>query len=284
MAGLRTFGLPDTVNGTDIKGARALIDAWRADGAFQIVLDRWQRRRLDDAFEVSRSFSRMPAALKARCVSDLSYSGYLPSGAGEIFLVCPDIPLEDERVRAQWACHGPVPWPDMVYRRAMRSYLTLLGSIGETVLKLTGMAIGLPDVDWLTEDGWHHMQVRNFPVGATQPRADYGMLVITAHADDTRVLTVSPGEIMQFLTNGMLRPALYQASRHAMVYFHEPNFDTGIRPFAEPAEPQFVHYGTQFTSMFMQNYPHKPTSRRIMAEDRLAILAGLARRASAVTG
>jgi isopenicillin N synthase-like dioxygenase len=64
------------------------------------------------------------------------------------------------------------------------------------------------------------------------------------------------------------------------VYFHEPSFDTGIRPFAEQSEPQFIHYGTHFTSMFMHNYPHRSTTKRILAEDRLAVLAGLARRAS----
>jgi isopenicillin N synthase-like dioxygenase len=161
----------------------------------------------------------------------------------------------------------------------MRSYLTELASIGENVLRLIAIALGSPDLDWLTDDGWHHLQVRSFPKGATQPRADYGMLVITAE-ESSSVLTVSPGEIMRFLTDGMLQPTLGQAGEHEMVYFHEPNFDTGIRPFSEQAEPQFVHYGTHFTSMFMQNYPHRITTQRILAEDRLAVLAGLAHRAS----
>jgi isopenicillin N synthase-like dioxygenase len=256
-----------------------MIETWQSDGAFQLVCDRWQARRLEDAFEVSRRFFAMPAELKSRCLSDLTYAGYLTSGAGEIFLICPDVGLDDDRVRSQWACHGPVPWPGLEYRRTMRSYMTELAAIGENVLRLIAIALGSPDTDWLTEDGWHHLQVRSFPNGATQPRVDYGMLVITAEESST-TLTVSPGEIMQFLTDGMLRPALYQASEHAMVYFHEPSFDTGIRPFNEQAEPQFVHYGTHFTSMFMQAFPHRVTTQRILAEDRLAVLAGLARRAS----
>jgi isopenicillin N synthase-like dioxygenase len=279
MAGLRTFGLPDTVNGTDSGLAKAMVEAWQADGAFQLACDRWQARRIEDAFEVSRRFFAMPAALKSRCLSDLTYSGYLTSGAGEIFLICPDIPLDDARVQAQWPCHGPVPWPGIEYRRTMRSYLTELASIGEKVLRLIALALGSPDLDWLTDDGWHHLQVRRFPQGATQPRADYGMLVISAE-ESSNTLTVSPGEIMEFLTDGMLRPALYQAGEHAMVYFHEPDFDTGIRPFTERDDPQFVHYGTHFTSMFMHTYPCGITTRRIVAEDRLAVLAGLARRAS----
>jgi isopenicillin N synthase-like dioxygenase len=278
MAGLRTFGLPDTVNGTDGELAKAMFEAWRSDGAFRIACDRWQARRLEDAFEVSRRFFAMPAALKARCLSDLTYSGYLTSGAGELFLICPDIPLDDPRVRAQWACHGPVPWPGIEYRRTMRSWLTGLASIGENVLRLIAMALGSPDIDWLTDSGWHHLQVRRFAAGAAQPRADYGMLVISAE-ESSNILTVSPGEIMGFLTDGVLRPAPYRPGEHTMVYFHEPDFDTGIRPFAERDDPPFVHYGTHFTSMFMHTYPHSSATRRILAEDRLAVLAGLAQRA-----
>src|SRR4029450_7074470 len=128
MAGLRTFGLPDTVHGTqrDAGLARAMLETWETDGAFRLACDRWQNRRLEDAFDVSRRFFAMPADLKSRCVSDLTYAGYLPYAAGETFLVCPDIPLDDARVRSQWACHGPVPWPGVEYRRTMRSYLTEL--------------------------------------------------------------------------------------------------------------------------------------------------------------
>jgi isopenicillin N synthase-like dioxygenase len=280
MADFRTFGLPDCVNGTDadVALARAMVDAWRSGGMFGIACNRWQVRRIEDTFEVSRRFFAMPADLKSRCVSDLTYAGYLPAGQGEIFLVCPDIPLDDVRVRAQWACHGPMPWPGVEYRRTVRSYLSELSQIGENLLRLIALGLGMPEIDWLTDDGWHHMQVRRFPVGAARPRADYGMLVITAQEDDPFRLTVSPGEIMRFLTNGSLRPAPHPATEHTMVYSHEPNFDTGIRPFEEPSG--FVHYGTHFTRMFMGQYPDRVTTRRILAEGRLSILAGLAQRAS----
>jgi isopenicillin N synthase-like dioxygenase len=280
MAEFRTFGLPDCVNGTaaDVALARAMVDAWRSDGMFRIACDRWQARRVADTFEVSSRFFAMPEELKARCVSDLTYAGYLPAGQGEVFLVCPDIPLDDARVRAQWACHGPMPWPGVEYRRTVRPYLSELSQIGENLLRLIALGLGMPEIDWLTDDGWHHLQVRRFPVGAAQPRADYGMLVITAQEGSPDRLAVSPGEIMQFLMGGALPPAPNPTTGHTMVYAHEPNFDTGIRPFAESAG--FVHYGTHFTRMFMGDYPDRVTTRRILAEGRLSILAGLARRAS----
>src|SRR5437868_3117420 len=108
---VRTFGLPDTVSGTDtdIGLARAIIEAWRSDGVFRVPNDRWRGRRIEDAFEASRRFFMTRPDMKARCASDLSYSGYLLVPGGETFLIGPDLPLDDARVRAQWPCHGPVP-------------------------------------------------------------------------------------------------------------------------------------------------------------------------------
>jgi isopenicillin N synthase-like dioxygenase len=140
------------------------------------------------------------------------------------------------------------------------------------------LGLGLPDTDWMTEDGWHHLQIRKFPDGSPQPRADYGMLMIST--EDTQALTVSPGGIMQFLTNGELRPRPPPPPGHTMVYFHEPSFDTGIRPFVAPPDSRFIHYGSHFTSTFIRDYPDRITTRRIIADGRLSILAGLARRAS----
>ena len=271
---VRTFGLPDSVDGTeaDVRLARALVDAWRADGAFGIALNRWQVRRLEDAFEVSGRFFAMPTELKARCVSDLTYSGYLPGAGGEMFLACPDVPADDFRVRSQWACHGPVPWPGVEYRRTMRSLLSEFGQVGDTVLRLVALGLDLPDTDWLTEDGWHHLQARN----GEPPCPDYGLLAVTAY--DRKTVVVSPGEIMRFLTDGQLGSAPRSLPGHTIVYCHEPSFDSGIRPFVE--SPAFVHYGTHFTRAYMRTYPEREVTRRIRAEGRLLVLAGLTQRAS----
>jgi isopenicillin N synthase-like dioxygenase len=264
MTTLRTFRLPESVTGTqpDIGMARAMIRAWRADGIFQVATNPAQGRKAGRAFEASRRFFRTPLGFKSQCVSDLTYSGYIASGeevtAGEadyseIFTVCRDVPLNDARVRAQWPCHGPVPWPDGGYRQSMKAFMASLGSIGEKVLKLTALGLGLDDVNALTEltgGGWHHMRVLRFPalsqksargIGA---HTDYGLLVIAAQDDvgglyvrppvegEKRarnwlpaessagmyenegpwtfvepvpdVLTVFPGDILQFMTNGYL--------------------------------------------------------------------------------
>lgn len=340
MSELQTFSLPGPVTGrqSDVELARRMIQAWRRDGIFQVAMDAAQEQKSQRAFEASKRFFRMPLEEKSRCVSDLTYSGYIASGeevtAGEadyseIFTVCKDVPALDARVRSQWPCHGPAPWPDEAYREAMRGYMDELGTVGERLLRLAALGLELEDLDALTalsQDGWHHMRVLRFP--ALSPKSsrgigahtDYGMLVIAAQDDVgglyvrppvegeprlrnwlasessagmyehqepwtfvkpvPRVLTVFPGDILQFLTGGYLlstphKVRLNTRERYAMAYFHEPGFDTCVRPLMGSAAEAPIHYGSHFTHMFMRCYPDRVTTRRIAAEERLSTLARL---------
>jgi isopenicillin N synthase-like dioxygenase len=97
------------------------------------------------------------------------------------------------------------------------------------------------------------------------------------------VLTVFPGDIMQFLTGGRLlstphKVALNSRERFALAYFHEPGFNATVRPLADPPGADSLHYGTHFTNMFVRCYPDRITTRRIEAEDRLSILTALRER------
>lgn len=340
MTELQTFHLPDSISGTpsDTDLARQMIQAWRRDGIYQVATDAIQNRKTESAFEASRRFFRMPLERKAECISDLTYSGYIASGeevtAGEadyseIFTVCKDVPMEDACVQARWPCHGPAPWPDEGYRQSMQELMDALGAIGERLLQLTALGLGLEDIHALTEltrNGWHHMRVLRFPAESrTSARGigahtDYGLLVIAAQDDVgglyvrppvegerrnrnwlptessaglyendepwtfvkpvPNVLTVFPGDILQFMTNGYLlstphKVRLNTRERFALAYFHEPNFDACVRPLFEPASDEHIYYGTHFTNMFMRCYPDRITTRRIQAEDRLSILASL---------
>ncbi len=340
MINLQTFRLPGTVSGTetDIALASAMIRAWRADGIFQVATDPAQDRTTCDALDASRRFFGMPAQFKAQCVSDLTYSGYIASGeevtAGEadyseIFTVCKDVAPDDPRVQARWPCHGPTPWPDQEYRRSMQAFMEALASVGERLLRLAALGLGLGDIDALTSltgDGWHHMRVLRFPAASERTNrgigahTDYGLLVIAAqddvgglyvrppvegekrnrnwlrtessagmYEDDEPwtfvapvpgVLTVFPGDILQFLTGGFLlstphKVRLASRERFALAYFHEPNFEACIRPLSGPAGDDYIHYGTHFTDMFLRCYPDRAATRRILEEDRLAVLAGL---------
>jgi isopenicillin N synthase-like dioxygenase len=338
MTDLQTFQLPDSITGSgdDLRLAQRMIQSWRSDGIFQVSMSPAQDVKCQHAFAASKRFFSLPLEAKTRCVSDLTYSGYIASGeevtAGEadyseIFTVCKDLPSSDARVRGQWPCHGPVPWPEAGYRDAMTTWTDELGSVGERLLKLTALGLGLKELDVLTRltrDGWHHMRVLRFPaLSARSSRGigahtDYGLLVIAAQDDVgglyvrppiegevrkrnwlptessagmyeheepwtfvkpvPKVLTVFPGDILQFLTDGYLlstphKVRLNTRERFAMAYFHEPNFEAGVRPLMGWPSDESIHYGTHFTHMFMRCYPERVTTRRILDEGRLSVLA-----------
>ncbi|MEU9375434.1 2-oxoglutarate and iron-dependent oxygenase domain-containing protein [Streptomyces sp. NPDC048255] len=87
------------------------------------------------------------------------------------------------------------------------------------------------------------------------------------------VLTVFPGDILQFLTGGALLSTPHQVrladrERYTMAYFHEPRFGARIRPLAPYAtedDDTVIHYGEHFTRMFMRCYPERATTRRLAA-------------------
>jgi 2-oxoglutarate dioxygenase / 2-oxoglutarate/L-arginine monooxygenase/decarboxylase len=211
MADLPVFQLPEFVTGSPADRALglAMVDAWRTHGIFYLATDPAGRQITDWAIESSKRFFARPLEDKARHVSTTSYSGYIASGeevtAGEadyseIFTVCKDVSRNDIRSVAGWPCHGPVPWPDDAYKQSMEAFMTELGSLGETLLSLTALGLGLEDpaaLTKLTDDGWHHMRVLRFPaesrassrgIGA---HTDYGLLVIAAQ-DDVGGLWIRP--------------------------------------------------------------------------------------------
>ncbi len=96
-----------------------------------------------------------------------------------------------------------------------------------------------------------------------------------------RVFTVFPGDILQFLTRSDLlstphKVRLNTRERYTMAYFHEPNFEAGVRPLASSVvDNEYIHYGTHFTNMFTRCYPDRITTHRIHEEGRLETLARL---------
>ncbi|MBE9177215.1 isopenicillin N synthase family oxygenase [Oculatella sp. LEGE 06141] len=334
MTDLKTLHLPQTITGTqsDIDLAHEMIQAWRTDGIVQVATNAIQHQKTERAFDASKRFFRMPLNFKSQCISDLTYSGYIASGEevtdgqadySEIFTVCKDVLPDDPRVQKQWPCHGPVPWPDQNYQQSMTAFMDELGCIGNVLLKLLALGLGLNNINALTEltdDGWHHMRVLRFPAASAHSargigaHTDYGLLVIAAQDDvgglyvrppvagETRnrnwlptessagmyeneepwtfvkpvpkVLTVFPGDILQFMTHGYLlstphKVRLNTRERFALAYFHEPKFSRCVRPLFWPLGNDHIDYGTHFTNMFMRSYPDRITTRRIIAEDRL---------------
>ncbi|MFC0434101.1 2-oxoglutarate and iron-dependent oxygenase domain-containing protein [Kutzneria buriramensis] len=212
MTTLRTFQLPAEVSGSiwDIALGVEMIRTWQSDGIFQVATGTVANAVTAAALRESRRFFAQPLEAKTPLVSDLTYAGYVASGeevtAGErdyseIFTVCKDVPLGDPRVRAGWPCHGPVPWPGPVYRDVMTALMSQFGLVGDKVLKLAALGLGLSDMAALTSlatDGWHHMRVLRFPARSAATargigaHTDYGMLVIATQDDVGNGLYVRP--------------------------------------------------------------------------------------------
>ncbi|HZU59262.1 MAG TPA: 2-oxoglutarate and iron-dependent oxygenase domain-containing protein [Actinocrinis sp.] len=285
----------------------ALVRSWRTEGAFQVAAGELapEARR---AFAASERFFARPAAAKARYVSNLTYAGYAAPGEEaeatepdrcETFTVCQDIAPDDPRVREYWPCHGPVPWPDAQYRRAMLALADRLGEVADRVLRLVALGLAAEDPDVfarLTWGGWHSLRALRFEPGPAQAdrteaiaaaaaRVDDGLLAIVVRPDEAEPLTVLPGVLMQYMTCGLLPPAPREswpqaAERFAMTYFHAPNFQACVRPLNEASRDDFVHYGTHFTTTYLRRFPARATTLRILAEDRLSVLAGLRQQAA----
>ncbi len=172
---LDTFCLPKKITGSayDRSLARAMIEAWRRDGIFQVAMSPQQQRIYQNANVASRRFFRRTSAEKHRCVDEKSYAGYIASGEevtdgvadySEIFTVTKDLGENDPRVAGQWPCHGPCPWPDEDMKSNMTAYTKDLSQSGDQLLEMIELGLHVPQgsLKRYTDDGWHHMRVLRY--------------------------------------------------------------------------------------------------------------------------
>ena len=199
MKSLITFAIPSVITGTenDRTLGKSIVSTWQQQGIFQVALTDEQSRTTQRAFSRSKLFFGRSLEEKSGFVSESTYSGYIASQEeqtdgepdySEIFTICQDISKTDRRYLQNWPCHGPVPWPDNDYRDDLQAFMEMAGEIGNALLRLTALGLGLPidAITDLTHKGWHHMRVLRFQkaeehtsrgIGA---HTDYGLLVIAA--------------------------------------------------------------------------------------------------------
>lgn len=86
---------------------------------------------------------------------------------------------------------------------------------------------------------------------------------------------------MQYVTNHRLQSTPHKVGlntheRFAFAYFHEPNFRSVLKPLpgynAGQTPVEGIHYGTHFTNMCLRNYPNRATTKKLLKEDRYALL------------
>jgi isopenicillin N synthase-like dioxygenase len=265
---VKLFRLPRDVTVEDRYLGRDLVNAWRQEGIFYIQMEANELKLAEKAMQAHKDFVKRPLEEKTKCVSELTYSGYIACGEestadkkdlAEIFTVCKDVPLEDRRVKNDWPCHGPTPWPNESYKTLMSNYMDLLGVYGEKLLKLIALGLDLPIDTFLklTEDGWHHMRVLHFKerkdlhdnARGIGSHTDYGLLVIAAQ-DETGGLFIRP-PMPEFRAKNWRKD-----DSAAGLYEHDENWS-----FVEPVKGTLTCFpGDTFqflTSGFFMSTPHK---------------------------
>lgn len=212
----QTFSIPDEITETTrvhIELGKELIRAFRTDGLLQIEV---KQSIIDISkkayFESENFFKNNSLSTKLGYVNDLSYSGYIGVGdektnnqadGSEVFTITPDIALNDRRVEEKWPCHGPVPWPAEEYKTVMTSYMSEVGKVGDNLLKLMALGLGI-DINCIydiVKNGWHHMRVLRVPAAdkialseisrGVGSHTDYGLLVLLSQ-DDVGGLYIRP--------------------------------------------------------------------------------------------
>ena len=169
---LKTFHLPFRITGSlkDRELGERIIQALREDGIFQVALPA-EKSELIQAFSESKKFFDQPLSEKERLVDDQSFSGYVASSEeltngvrdySEIFTVTRDLHEDDGRVQDLWPCHGPCPWPNEGFKKAIVDLTSMFEEYGDALLQLIAYGLRLEDetaLHRITQDGWHHMRV-----------------------------------------------------------------------------------------------------------------------------
>jgi isopenicillin N synthase-like dioxygenase len=130
----------------------------------------------------------------------------------------------------------------------------------------------------LAPDGEKEIRKKNWIPGqsmAGEYKSDAHWVRVPFHDN---VLTVFPGDLLQYVTGDLLMATPHkvelhpEVERYALAYFHEPNFGCSLSPLLGSNIPDKVHYGKHFTDMFMRCYPQRLTTQKIISEGRYALL------------
>lgn len=209
---LETFFISDDhlpTHESRVQAGKAIIAAIERDSIIQISIEGIAPPDvIKNAFKAQQNFFDLPISTKMQAHNDLSYAGYVYSGeeetagkrdAAEIFTVTRDYDLHDSLVEDGVPCHGPVPWPSDEFKTAMTVYSDSMRSVGDRVLPLIALGLGMEETVFqdVTGDSWGHMRVLKFREKSTTDmpgigsHTDYGMLVL-ASQDEVGGLWVRP--------------------------------------------------------------------------------------------
>ncbi|MDF1872344.1 2-oxoglutarate and iron-dependent oxygenase domain-containing protein [Vannielia sp.] len=198
--------LAPLIEGGDITALAAELDAaCRNTGFFYIKNHGVPEMVLNAVFGATRRYFALgPEQREADLMHPTFRRGYMPQGVTkhpgfkadlkESYEVGVDLPLDDPDVVAGTPLHAPNQWSDNLpwLREAAESYFNEMRALGERMLRLAGLAVGMPEEHFLQFNKKPMVQMRLFHY-AQQPEAgeaegqhgaaphtDYGLLTLLA--------------------------------------------------------------------------------------------------------
>jgi isopenicillin N synthase-like dioxygenase len=185
--------------------ANEFDSACRNTGFFYIKNHGVPETALTAVFDATRRYFSLPSGQREADMMDPVFRrGYMPQGVTqhpgfkpdlkESFEVGVDLPLDDPDVAAGVPLHAPNKWPEDLpwFRDAAETYFNEMRKLGERMLRLAALAVGMPEEHFLQFNKKPMVQMRLFhyaqqPVlgeeeglhGAA-PHTDYGLLTLLA--------------------------------------------------------------------------------------------------------
>ncbi|KAA2313913.1 isopenicillin N synthase family oxygenase [Pseudooceanicola sediminis] len=196
---------PLTTGGDITALAEALDAACRNTGFFYVKNHGVPEFTLNAVFGATRRYFALPQEVRDAHVMDPVFRrGFMPQGVTkhpgfkadlkESYEVGVDLPLDDPDVAAGLPLHGPNQWPEEFpwLREAAETYFNEMRALGERMLRLVALAVGMPEDHFLQFNTKPMVQMRLFhyaqqPEAAEEdgqhgaaPHTDYGLLTLLA--------------------------------------------------------------------------------------------------------
>jgi isopenicillin N synthase-like dioxygenase len=221
--------------------------------------------------------------------------GYPHPDVKEGFEIAVERTLDDPHVIAGTPLHGPNSWPATLprFRPALAGMFDSMRALCDSISSMLAVGMGLPSDFFAnkTDDPIAQMRIMRYPpqqyvpVDAVKrvgsgPHTDYGIVSIIWQMDapGLEIQTHSGawisapyipgtficllGDAMQILTNDVWKAPVHRVVnatglvRHALVYFHDPNYHCPIAPidrFVTPERPA-RHGETTMGTMVMNGF------------------------------
>ena len=267
--------------------------AYNTYGFGYIINHEIEKDLIDQLFQASKTFHSLPLSEKMKVALDDNHRGYIaintstdvnsklaevkkPNQSASFMMM-----REDKTQIANVYLSGPNQWPEIAgFRETLEKYTSQMTRLGEKLIKLALMSVGIKDHSILnsfeTPTIW--LRLLHYPsipksspndLYGSAPHTDFGCLTIltqdgigglqvqTKNGDWIDIpkvegsFVVNVGDMLHRLTNGLLRSTPHRVinksgqERFSCPFFFDPHVNTNIQPLQGTGKPKFspINFG-----------------------------------------